>query len=333
MRSARPAHRRDVVMSTIKGNCRLGLDHPRQRSVQADGRLRMQLGEDVGNCYSELLQLEQGLSLGRLHYHPTRTLIEETCGPHDGHLMVVTIGLQGKSGFLGKDGSNLAFEAGQTTITAFRATPGERRYLANETASQLRVVIDQPTLCKYVGEERAAQVLGSGRLQRIDFRASSKAAQAHAAALVRYLQPGLLNPSNRLDLHIHTLSLLSEQFNLLAPQDGTASPLSTSEIERIERARNILCEQLHTALTVEYLATSVGMNEHKLKEGFRYLFDTTPARMLLDLRMRKAMTLLESGQQVAQAAWQVGYKYPNNFTVAFTRYFGRTPKSIFGKKR
>ena len=36
---------------------------------------------------------------------------------------------------------------------------------------------------------------------------------------------------------------------------------------------------------------------------------------------------------VAQAAWQVGYKYPNNFTVAFTRYFGRSPKSIFGKKR
>ncbi len=321
------------AMTTMKGNCRLGLDHPRQRSVQADGRLRMQLSEDLGHCYAELMQLEPGLSLGRLHYHPVRTLIEETCGPHDGHVMVVTIGLQGKSGFLGRDGCNLAFDAGHTTITAFRATPGERRYQANETASQLRVVIDQPTLCKYVGEERAAQVLGNGRLHRLDHRVSSKAAQAHAAALVRYLQPGVLNPSSRLDLHIHTLSLLSEQFNLLAPPESATSPLSTSEIERIERARNVLCEQLHKPLTVDYLATTVGMNEHKLKEGFRYLFDTTPARMLLDLRMRKAMTLLESGQQVAQAAWQVGYKYPNNFTVAFTRYFGRAPKSIFGKKR
>lgn len=324
---------RDVVMTLLKGSCRLGLDQPRQRSVGADGRLRMQLGEELGQCHSELLQLEQGLSLGRLHYHPTRTLIEETCGPHDGHVMVVTIGLQGKSGFIGQDGSNLAFEAGHTTITAFRATPGERRYQANETASQLRVVIDQPTLCKYVGEERAAQVLGSGRLNRLDFRASSKAAQAHAAALVRYLQAGVVNPCNRLDLHIHTLSLLSEQFNLLAPQEGAASALSTTEIERIERARNVLCDQLHMPLTVDYLATTVGMNEHKLKEGFRQLFDTTPARMLLDLRMRKAMTLLEAGQQVAQAAWQVGYKYPNNFTVAFTRYYGRSPKSIFGKKR
>ncbi|WEK31533.1 MAG: AraC family transcriptional regulator [Candidatus Pseudomonas phytovorans] len=320
-------------MTTVKGSCRLGMDQPRHRSVGQDGRMRMQLGEDLGQCHAELLQLEQGLSLGRLHYHPVRTLIEETCGPHDGHVMVVTVGLQGKSGFLGQDGSNLAFEAGHTTITAFRATPGERRYQANETASQLRVVIDQPTLCKYVGEERAAQVLGSGRLNRLDFRRSSKAAQAHAAALVRYLQAGELNPCNRLDLHIHTLSLLSEQFNLLAPQEGAASPLGTRDIERIERARNILCDQLHTPLTVDYLATAVGMNEHKLKEGFRHLFDTTPARMLLDLRMRKAMTLLESGQQVAQAAWQVGYKYPNNFTVAFTRYFGRTPKSIFGKKR
>ncbi len=321
------------VMNTSKGSCRLGLDSPRQRSVQADGRLCMQLDETLGQCHSELLQLEQGLSLGRLHYHPVRTLIEETAGPHDGHVMVVTIGLQGKSGFIGQDGSNLAFEAGHTTITAFRATPGERRYQANETASQLRVVIDQATLCKYVGEARAEQVLGSGRLQRLDFRPSSKAAQAHAAALVRYLQPGLLDPANRLDLHIHTLSLLSEQFNLLAPPQTTDAPLSTQEIERLERARNLLCEQLHTSLTVEYLAAAVGMNEHKLKEGFRHLFDSTPAKMLLDLRMRKAMALLESGQQVAQAAWQVGYKYPNNFTVAFTRYYGRAPKTIFGRKR
>ena len=123
----------------------------------------------------------------------------------------------------------------------------------------------------------------------------------------------------------------SQWWNHVIP--STAAALSTSDVQRIERARNLLCEQLDKPLTVDYLATAVGMNEHKLKEGFRYLFDTTPARMLLELRMRKAMTLLEAGQQVAQAAWQVGYKYPNNFTVAFTRYFGRSPKSIFGRKR
>ncbi|MDR0280878.1 MAG: AraC family transcriptional regulator [Paucimonas sp.] len=319
-------------MTMSKGSCRLRLDHPHARTVLADGRLRMQLDDDLGNCYSELLQLEQGLSLGRLHYHPVRPLIEETCGPHSGHVMVVTIGLQGKSGFEGRD-NDVLFQAGHTTITAFRATPGERRYEANQTASQLRVVIDQAALCKYLGEQRAAQVLGNGRLNRLAFRASSSAAMGHAAALVRHLHPGPMNPSSRLDLHIHALSLLSEQFNLLAPPQPVASPLSASDVERIERARNLLHEQLHMPLTVEYLATSVGINEHKLKEGFRYLFDSTPARMLLDLRMRKAMTLLESGQQVAQAAWQVGYKYPNNFTVAFTRYFGRAPKSIFGRKR
>lgn len=319
-------------MTTPKGSCRLRLDHPHARTVLTDGRLRMQLDEDLGHCYSELLQLEQGLSLGRLHYHPVRPLIEETCGPHNGHVMVVTIGLQGKSGFEGRD-NNVLFQAGHTTITAFRATPGERRYEANQTASQLRVVIDHNALCKYLGEERAGQVLGNGRLNRLAFRASSSAAIGHAAALVRHMQPGPMSPSSPLDLHIHTLSLLSEQFNLLAPQQPAASPLTATDVEKIERARTILSEQLHNPLTVDYLATAVGLNEHKLKEGFRYLFDSTPAKVLLDLRMRKAMTLLEAGQQVAQAAWQVGYKYPNNFTVAFTRYFGRPPKSIFGKKR
>lgn len=321
-------------MSVTKGSCRLALEHPRARSVLDDGRLRLQLDETLGHCSSELLALEPGLTLGRLHYHPVRPLIEETCGPHEGHVMVMTIGLQGRSGFSGRDTNHLAFEAGHTTITAFRATPGERRYEANQTVSQLRVVIDEATLCKYVGAPRAAEVLGNGRLHRLAFRASTRAATAHAAALVRYLQPGGMQQASRLDLHIHTLSLLGEQINLLAPASAaSASPLSASDIERIERARNLLCEQLDQPLTLDYLATAVGINEQKLKEGFRYLFDSTPARLLLELRMRKAFTLLEAGQQVAQAAWQVGYKYPNNFTVAFTRYFGRTPKSIFGKKR
>jgi AraC-like DNA-binding protein len=120
----------------------------------------------------------------------------------------------------------------------------------------------------------------------------------------------------------------------LAPPDApNSAPLSVDDIQRVERARDLLSSQLDQQITVEYLATTVGINEHKLKEGFRYLYDNTPIGLLLELRMRKAYTLLESGQQVAQAAWQVGYKYPNNFSVAFTRYFGRSPKSIFGNKR
>lgn len=320
-------------MKTLTQTCRITASEPRARQEYDDGRVRQQLDNALGNCYSEHLALEDGLVLGRLHYHPTRPIIEETHAPHSGQVMVMTIGLEGVSGYQGADAANLVFKAGHTTTTTFGSVTGERQYEAGQTASQLRVVVHERLLARYVGEQRAVQLLGSGRLHHLGFRASSAVTMAHASALVRYMQPSAQGQLNRLDLQIHALSLLSEQVNLLAPVAPTGQgTLTTQDIARLERARNVLCEQLHTALTVEYIATTVGMNEHKLKQGFHTLFNTTPMAMLLELRMRKAYTLLESGQQVAQAAWQVGYKYANNFTVAFTRYYGRSPKSIFGKK-
>jgi len=324
-------------MSQRKGCCRLTTDQPRSCRALADGRVRLQLPDDLGNCYTEYMELEQGVLLGRLHYHPTRPLVEESNGPHAGRVMVVTFGLRGESGYRGEDTSNLLFKAGHTTITAFRALRGERHYKEDGPTSQLRLVVNEAALNKYVGPERATQLLGCAGLHRLSFHASSSATMAHAAALTRYMQPCAMaqpNSHHRLDLHIHALSLLAEQFNLLAPaKPAGAASLSADDIERIERARGILASQLHQPLTIEYLATAAGMSVHKLKEGFRYLYNSTPMGVLLELRMRKAYTLLEAGKQVAQAAWQVGYKYPNNFSVAFTRYFGRSPKSIFGNKQ
>jgi len=317
----------------ISKTCRLAADLPKRCQRLDDDHVRLHLPDALGNCYTEHLELEPGLSLGRLHYHPTRALIEESTGPHVGRVMVVTMGLCGTSGYLGEDASTLRFQAGHTTITAFRAIRGERRYDSAQAVSQLRLVINEAVLAKYVGRERAASILTGAGLHHLSFHPSSHTSMAHAAALTRYMQPANGDNTHRLDLHIHALSLLAEQFNRLSPAAPiTASSLSACDIDRIERARDLMTTQLHRPLTIAWLAASVGINEHKLKEGFRILYNATPMTLLLELRMRKAYALLESGQQVAQAGWQVGYKYPNNFSVAFTRYFGRSPKAIFGSR-
>jgi len=313
-------------------SCRLKADEPRQRQTLDDGRVRLALPEDLGHCYSEHLQLEPGLLLGYLHYHPTRPLIEESHGPHAGRVMVVTLGLRGVSGYVGDDASNLRFQAGHTTMTAFHALHGERRYERPEAVSQLRLVVHEAALNKYVGREHAAHILTGAGLHHLAFHPSSPTSTAHAAALLRHMQPAPdAPPPPRLELHIHALSLLAEQFNRLAPAIPAQS-LSARDIARIEHARELMATQLHQPLTLGYLAAAVGINEHKLKAGFRKLYNTTPIHLLLELRMRKAWALLEAGQQVAQTGWQVGYRYPNNFSVAFARFFGRTPKTIFGKR-
>ncbi|TBU96800.1 AraC family transcriptional regulator [Stutzerimonas kirkiae] len=292
----------------------------------------MQLPDELGLCYNDFVELEPGLGLGLLNYRPLIPLVEESNGPHQGRVMVITLGMKGRSCYQGKDAVNLEFQKGHTTISSFQAIPGERRYEAEETVSQLRVVASEALISKYVGHERATEILGNNRLNHLMFRASTPAAMSHASALLTHLLP-CQDRLSRLDLHIHTLSLLNEQFNLLAPQaSGGASPFTPGEIERIESARHVMSKHLDKPLTLAYLATKVGISKSKLKDGMIYLYNRSPAELLLELRMNKAIILLESGLQVSVVAWQVGYKYANNFTVAFTRYHGKSPKTLFGKK-
>lgn len=319
-------------MDTCTSGYRLSIDEPRIHSRPGNGKARQQLPDDLGHCYQDFVELEPGLGLNRLYYHPRIPLIEETNGPHKGRVMVITLGMQGRSRYEGQDATQLEFAQGHTTITAFHAIPGERRYEAGGVVSQLRIIVHEALIARYAGRERTDRILGNHRLSRLAFRASTPAAMAHARALLSHLLPCQGEPS-RLDLHIHTLSLLGEQFNLLAPpRRACALPFSPSEIERIEQAHRIMSECLDKPITLDYLATAVGINVHKLRDGMIRLYNSTPAELLLELRMTKALALLKAGYQVAQTAWQVGYKYPNNFTVAFTRYHGKSPKAMFGKR-
>ncbi|SEE01225.1 transcriptional regulator, AraC family [Pseudomonas anguilliseptica] len=293
--------------------------------------MRQQLPQDLGECYSERMSFEDDLAVVRLRYRPTHNLIEETANPHNRHMLVITYGMQGDSGYKDADGSAVPFRAGYTTITSFQMSLGERRYEAGATVSQLRLLIGESMLNRYIGEQRTRQLLGNGNVRQLAFQKTSAASNSHASALIHYLNQGV---TSTLDMHIHTLSLLSEQLKLLAPSDCAVKlPFSATDIEKLDRARDIMIEQMDQPLTIPYLCAAVGLNEFKLKEGMHYRFNSTPHRMLHEIRMRKAYTLLESGCQVAQAAYRVGYKFPNNFSAAFTRFFGKTPKSVFGKRR
>lgn len=320
-----------AALQRMSQSHRVASTHSRLVSSNGDIWMRQQLPEDLGECYSERMALDDDLTVVRLRYRPTHNLIEETASPHNQHMLVITFGMQGNSGYKGADGSAVPFRAGYTTITSFQMSIGERCYEAGTTVSQLRLLIGESMLNKYIGEHRTRQLLGNGNVRQLAFQKTSAASHSHANALIRYLNLGV---TGTLDMHIHTLSLLSEQLKLLTPAGNSEKlQFSTTDIEKLDRVRDLMIKQMDQPLTIPYLCAAVGLNEFKLKEGLHYRFNTTPHRMLHEIRMRKAYTLLESGCQVAQAAYQVGYKFPNNFSAAFTRFFGKTPKSVFGKRR
>jgi AraC-like DNA-binding protein len=134
----------------------------------------------------------------------------------------------------------------------------------------------------------------------------------------------------RIYLESKVLELLALQLaEILETEQNRQSliNLKASDIERIYHAKDILISQYDNPPTLLDLARRVGVNDNKLKLGFREVFGTTVFGYLHNYRMEMAQMLLQEGQQsVAEVASHVGYSNPGHFAAAFKRKFGMSPK-------
>lgn len=303
----------------------------RQSQLNPSGWRREAFPDELGMCCSDFLCVAEGLTLVHTKSQPRHDLAIDSAMRNEKCTLVITLGIQGKSGFRGQNTPDLQFRNGHTTLVAVRDSVGKRHYDAGETVEQFRLLVSEDVLGAYFDAERCAVLLGSGKARLLTSGKTSCSALGHAAPLMACA--GADSP-DRLGMHIHALSLLAETVRHLSPcMPEAAIRFSQRDIERLEGARTFMREHLEQPLTVSYLSMIVGLNEFKLKEAFRYLFNTSPYRMLLELRMHKAWSLLETGQPVTEVAYAVGYQHPSSFSAAFTRFFGRTPKSVFGRRR
>ena len=285
---------------------------------EAAGWTRRQLDPGLKECRADQRQVEQGLLLVHSDYRPRRALVEQSQHDDAGGL-VITIGLEGASGYTTRDGGQLHFRGGHTTVTAFHHVSGERRFEAHHRAAQLRVLVGEEALARY-WPEGLASLLPNGGARQLAHAATTRTAALHARSLLRATDP--------LAVHIGVLSLLAEQLRTLRPAPAPVPRWSDADIARLERAYALMQEQMAQELTLDYLCAQAGLSLFKLKQGWRYRYNDSPQRTLLALRMQRAKLLLENGCQVAQAGWQTGYRYPANFSAAFSRYFGYAPKTV-----
>jgi AraC-like DNA-binding protein len=105
--------------------------------------------------------------------------------------------------------------------------------------------------------------------------------------------------------------------------------LSRMDVARIHRAREILEEQMEEPPTLPELARLTGLNEFKLKRGFRQVFAITPYNHLRATRLSKAREYIENGEMnVCEACMAVGYSNLGNFIDVFKKHFGTTPGEL-----
>lgn len=181
---------------------RVAVNHPRRISRLVSGWVRQQLPEELGDCCSEQFSLERDLILIRHRYHPVLDLVEEASPAGDFDMLGITFGMQGNLAYQAVGGPALFFRAGYTTVTVFQRSLEYLSFAAGATVNQLRLLVGEKTLCRYVGQEHARRLLATGKPCQLAQRKTSRASSANANALVRYLTH---NDHDVLNIHIHTL--------------------------------------------------------------------------------------------------------------------------------
>ncbi|MBL7815968.1 MAG: helix-turn-helix transcriptional regulator [Saprospiraceae bacterium] len=99
--------------------------------------------------------------------------------------------------------------------------------------------------------------------------------------------------------------------------------------ERLFFAKTYLLEHYDLPPTIAELARIAGINEFKLKNGFKELFGDTIHNFVNNHKMDIALKrLTEGGQKASQVAFDLGFSSLQHFSKAFRQKFGYPPSQV-----
>jgi len=137
-------------------------------------------------------------------------------------------------------------------------------------------------------------------------------------------------PARRLFMESKALEILAIQLGMLSSSTLRTTAVSNkAERERLEEARRILDTEYPDPPSLLALARRVGLNDFKLKRGFRALFGTTVFGYIRRIRMENALAMLQIGAlNVSEVATAMGYTCFGHFSVAFRKQYGIAPSDV-----
>ncbi|MCG7383083.1 AraC family transcriptional regulator [Paenibacillus sp. ACRRY] len=104
---------------------------------------------------------------------------------------------------------------------------------------------------------------------------------------------------------------------------------SRDDLRKLHMAREIMEACMVDPPSLLALSRQVGLNDFKLKKGFKAVFGSTVFEYVRQIRLDSAMKLLHNqGNNVTEAAMSVGYSNISAFSQQFYRKFGVKPSEI-----
>jgi len=124
---------------------------------------------------------------------------------------------------------------------------------------------------------------------------------------------------------VELLALQSQMYEDAACK--TASPICKPghDTDSIHFAKDYLLQHAAQPPSLTELAKVAGINEFKLKQGFKALYNTTVFGYLTDYKLNQARVMLSDNLAIKEVADRLGYSSVQHFNSAFRKKFGVPP--------
>jgi AraC-like DNA-binding protein len=135
----------------------------------------------------------------------------------------------------------------------------------------------------------------------------------------------------RLFLEARVMELIILQFEQfdMAGKSVEKKSVKPADVEKLHHVKAIIENNIHAPHSLAELSKAVGLNDFKLKKGFKSLFGNTVFGYLHEIRMQEAQRLLRDTTKTIQDISEFcGYAYVQHFTTAFRSKFGVTPATV-----
>lgn len=102
--------------------------------------------------------------------------------------------------------------------------------------------------------------------------------------------------------------------------------IRSADLAKFELVKKLILENIATHNPISRLSAQSGLNEYKLKVGFKLLYGTTLYGFLQDQRMKQAIHLLSvTEDSIQEIAAKCGYGYSTNFIAVFRKRYKLKP--------
>lgn len=130
---------------------------------------------------------------------------------------------------------------------------------------------------------------------------------------------------------LNRYTLMYRLFNQLVTEES-AVHTPTKPDNWIEDSKNYMHTHYADDISIQDVAAHVGIHRSYYSKMFTARVGTTPIQYLRQLRMDRALQMLQQGYSIIEIALSLGYSDSTAFTRAFHQYFGAAPTQYYQEK-